>query len=198
MISFNGDDRGADLTPQSKSVTALLNAWGSGDQAAGNELVEIVYKELRRLAAHYLQSERPDHTLQPTALVHELYLKLFSAEPIEWQNRGHFLAVAARQLRHIVVDYARNQRAQKRGGPLGKISIEDAPQIGVVVDSRVVDLDRALERLAQLDARAAQVVEFRYFGGLTESETGEALDISVATVKRDWDFARSWLLKEME
>src|SRR5260221_8589841 len=144
------------------------------------------------------QRERTDHTLQRNPIIPDLYLKVSSAATIEWQNRGHFLAVAARQLRHIVVDYASNQRAQKRGGLLGKISIEDAPQVGVAVDSRVVDLDRALERLAQLDARAAQVVEFRYFGGLTESETGEALDISLATVKRDWDFARSWLLKEME
>lgn len=186
------------MDSQPKSVTQLLNAWGAGDPAAGNELIEIVYKELRRLAAHYLQSERPDHTLQPTALVHELYLKLFSAEPIEWKGRGHFLAVAARQLRHIVVDYARTQRAQKRGGNHPKVSIEDVPEIGVVVDSSVLDLDQALDRLAELDPRAAQVVELRYFGGLTEAEAAKALDISPATVKRDWEFARTWLLKEIE
>lgn len=186
------------MESESKSVTRLLHAWGDGDQVAGNELMEVVYKELRRLAAYYLQSERTDHTLQPTALVHELYLKLFSGEPIEWRDRGHFLAVAARQLRHIVVDYARGQRAQKRGGPMGKVSLEETPEIGFSVDQRLLDLDYALQRLSELDSRAAQVVELRYFGGLTESETAEALEISSSTVKRDWEFARSWLLKEME
>jgi RNA polymerase sigma factor (TIGR02999 family) len=186
------------MESQTNSVTLLLHAWGEGDQTAGNELMEVVYKELRRLAAYYLQSERPDHTLQPTALVHELYLKFFSSEPIEWRDRGHFLAVAARQLRHIVVDYARGQRAQKRGGPQAKVSIEDVPEIGFVVDHRLLDLDHALERLSELDPRSAQVVELRYFGGLTEGETAEALEISSSTVKRDWEFARSWLLKEMD
>lgn len=181
-----------------QSVTQLLNAWGTGDEAAGNELIGIVYQELRRLAAHYLQVERPDHTLQPTALVHELYIKLFSAEPIEWHNRGHFLAVAARQLRHIVIDYARIQHAEKRGGISPKLSLEDAAGEKVAIDERMLDLDRALDRLAQLDERPAKVVELRYFGGLTESETAEALGISMATVKRDWEFARSWLLKEIE
>lgn len=108
-----------------QSMTALLNAWGSGDDAAGNQLIAIVYKELRRLAAHYLQAEHPGHTLQPTALVHELYIKLFSTEPVEWHDRGHFLAVAARQLRHIVIDHARNQHALKRGGFQGRLSLDD-------------------------------------------------------------------------
>jgi RNA polymerase sigma-70 factor (ECF subfamily) len=145
-----------------------------------------------------MQAERPDHTLQPTALVHELYLKLFSHEPMEWHNRGHFLAVAARQLRHMVVDYARNRHAQKRGGLHGKIALQDAPDQAVTLDARVLDLDRALEQLSKLDARVAQVVELRYFGGLTESEAAHTLSISPATVKRDWDFARAWLLKEIE
>jgi RNA polymerase sigma factor (TIGR02999 family) len=182
----------------SQSVTQLLKAWGTGDDDAGKELIGVVYKELRRLAAHYLQGERPDHTLQPTALVHELYLKLFSAEPVDWKNRGHFLAVCARQLRHIIVDYARNRHALKRGGRHGQISLEDAPELGVVIDHRVLDLDHALSRLEQLDVRASQVVELRYFGGLTEGETAEALGISIATLKRDWEFARTWLLKEIE
>ena len=182
---------------ESKNLTALLTAWSAGDEAAGQELITVMYGELRRLAASYLQSERPDHTLQATALVHELYLKLFSGEPISWQNRGHFLAVAARQLRHLVVDYARKQHAQKRGGLQGKISLEDTPGLAVITDSRVLDLDRALARLEQLDARTARVVELRYFGGLTEVQIGEALNISSATVKRDWEFGRSWLLKEM-
>ena len=182
---------------QPKNVTVLLNAWSAGDEAAGQELITLVYGELRRLAASYLQSERPDHTLQATALVHELYLKLFSGEPIPWQNRSHFLAVAARQLRHIVVDYARKQHAQKRGGLQAKISLENTPDLAVMTDSRIIDLDRALERLEQLDTRAAKVVELRYFGGLTEGEISDTLKISVATVKRDWEFGRSWLLKEM-
>lgn len=180
------------------SVTHLLNAWSAGDEAAGQALIELVYKELRRLAAHYMQDERHDHTLQPTALVHELYVKLFSSQPIEWRNRGHFFAVAARQLRHLVVDYARNQSAQKRGGVHGKIAIDDVPEQTVVLDRRVLDLDQALERLSALDTRSAQVIELHYFGGLTHAEIAEALEISVATVKRDWEFARSWLLKEID
>ena len=185
------------MSSEPKDVTVLLNAWSAGDEAAGQELITIVYGELRRLAASYLQSERPDHTLQATALVHELYLKLVSREPIAWQNRGDFLAVVDRQLRHIVVDYARKQHAQKCGGVQAKISLEDTPGLAVITDSRVIDLDRALERLEQLDTRAAKVVELRYFGGLTENEIGNTLKISAATVKRDWEFDRSWLLKEM-
>lgn len=179
-------------------VTQLLNAWGAGDEAAGNELIAIVYKELRRLAAYYLKVERPDHTLQPTALVHELYIKLFSTEPVEWRDRGHFLAVAARQLRNILIDHARVQHAQKRGGAPRKLSLEEVGDIGIVVDGRILDVDRALDRLARLDERAAKVVELRYFGGLTETEVGGVLDISLATVKRDWEFARTWLLTEID
>ena len=181
-----------------KDVSAILSAWGEGDQEAGNELIEIVYQELRRLAAYYLQSEPVGHTLQPTALVHELYLKLFSTEPVQLHDREHFLAVAARQLRHIVVDHARNKHAQKRGGSRGTISLDAARGLAVPTDSRVIDLDRALARLEKLDSRAAQVVELRFFGGLTDDEVGKTLGISLATVKRDWDFARSWLLSQME
>ena len=183
--------------PEPKDVSAILSAWGKGDLAAGNELIEIVYHELRRLAAHYLQTERSDHTLQPTALVHELYLKLFSAAPIELHDREHFLAVAARQLRHIVVDHARNKHAQKRGGNVAAISLDDVHGRAVPTDSRVIDLDRALALLETLDARAAQVVELKFFGGLSDEEAGKTLGISQATVKRDWEFARSWLLNQM-
>jgi RNA polymerase sigma factor (TIGR02999 family) len=181
-----------------KDVSAILSAWGHGDQEAGNELIGIVYQELRRLAAHYLQSEAPGNTLQPTALVHELYLKLFSNEPVLLHDREHFLAVAARQLRHLVVDHARNKRAQKRGGSQATISLDEAHGLAVPTDGRVLDLDQALERLEKLDTRAAQVVELKFFGGLTDSEAGSTLGISPATVKRDWDFARSWLLSQME
>ena len=181
-----------------RDVSALLSAWGEGDQEAGNELIGVVYQELRRLAAHYLRSEPGGHTLQPTALVHELYLKLFSGEPLQLHAREHFLAVAARQLRHIVVDYARNKNAQKRGGLQGKISLDETQGLAVPTDSRVIELDRVLGRLEKLDARAAQVVELRFFGGLTDDEVAKTLSISSATVKRDWDFARSWLLNQME
>jgi len=189
------------VSPEPKDVSAILTAWGKGDQEAGNEFLGIIYQELRKLAAHYLKSERGDHTLQPTALVHELYLKLFSRETVLLHDREHFLAVAARQLRHIVVDYARNKNAQKRGGPQSTISLDQAhhPAHGVAipVDSRVIELDQALGRLETLDSRAAQVVELKFFGGLTDDEAGKTLGISVATVKRDWDFARSWLLNQM-
>jgi RNA polymerase sigma factor (TIGR02999 family) len=184
--------------PEPKDVSAILSAWSEGDQGAGDELIGIVYQELRRLAAHYLDGERGGQTLQPTALVHELYLKLFTSERLRLHDREHFLAVAARQLRHIVVDHVRKKRAQKRGGSQGTISLDAAHGLVVPVDARVLDLDQALARLETLDKRAAQVVELRFFGGLTDDEVGKALDISLATVKRDWDFARSWLLNQME
>jgi RNA polymerase sigma factor (TIGR02999 family) len=187
-----------DGRPEPKDVSAMLSSWRAGDQDAGNKLIGIVYPELRRLAAHYLQTERPGHTLQPTALVHELYLKLFSAGPVQLQDREHFLALAARQLRRIIVDYARNKHAQKRGGPQATISLDDVSPFAIPTDGRVVDLDLALQRLETLDPRAAQVVELRFFGGLTDDEVAKTLSISPATVKRDWDFARSWLLSQME
>ena len=180
-----------------KDPSALLSAWGNGDQTAGNELIGIVYQELRRLAAHYLQNERGDHTLQPTALVHELYLKLFLRQPPSMHDREHFLALAARQLRHIIVDYARTKNAKKRGGREATISLDDVPGLAIPADGRVVELDRALRSLEALDGRAAQVVELRFFGGLTDAEIGQTMGISVATVKRDWGFARAWLLNQM-
>jgi RNA polymerase sigma factor (TIGR02999 family) len=180
-----------------RDVSAILTAWGKGSQEAGNELVGIVYQELRRLAAHYLQNERTGHTLQPTALVNELYLKLFSSKPVHLNDREHFLAVASRQLRRIVVDHARSRHAEKRGGFEPAISLDGIQPLTIAADSRVLDLDQALARLELLDPRAAQVVELRFFGGLSDSEAGKALGISLATVKRDWDFARSWLLSQL-
>lgn len=179
-------------------MSGMLTAWREGDQGAGNELIGIVYQELRRLAAHYLQAERPDHTLQATELVHELYLKLFAAEPVELQNREHFLALAARQLRRIIVDYARTKHAQKRGGLQSTVSLDEAAPFAIPTDGRILDLDLALGRLETLDPRAAHVVELRYFGGLTDGEVAQTLGVSIATVKRDWDFARTWILSQME
>ena len=179
-------------------MTGLLRAWRGGDEEAGKELMVRVYQDLRRLAASQLRGERPGHTLQATALVHELYLRLFSGDPPDWQDRAHFLAVAARQLRHIVLDHARRRSALKRGGASVRVDVETLVKPGISLDSRVLELDDALRRLERLDARAASVVELRFFGGMSEKEIASAIDVSVATVKRDWTFARSWLQSHLE
>ena len=163
MISFIRHDRRVRAQGCIRHVERL----GQGDQAAGNKLMEIVYQELRRLAAYYLQNEAGGHTLQATALVHELYLKLFSAELVQLYDHEHFLVVAARQLRHIVVDYARSKHAQTRVGLQDKLSLDDASALAIPTDNRILDLDEALQRLEKLDPRASQVVELRFFGGLT-------------------------------
>jgi len=149
------------------------------------------------MARRYLRDERPGHTLQPTALVHELYLKLFQGEPIDWQNRAHFFAVAAQQLRRIVVNHARDRQAQKRGGKRLKVSLSEVNGLPQPQDQDLLELDEALTRLEKADARAARVIELRFFAGLTEIEAAEALDISLATLKRDWAFGRAWLLRHL-
>jgi RNA polymerase sigma factor (TIGR02999 family) len=179
-------------------MTSLLRAWRGGDQDAGRELMVLAYKDLRRLASSQLRAERPGHTLQPTALVHELYLRLFSGEPPDWQDRAHFLAMAARALRHIIVDYARQRRAKKRGGAQTRLDLETLQVPGVLPDDRVLEVEEALRRLESLEPRAASVVELRFFGGMSEKEIAAVLDISVPTVKRDWTFARSWLQSRLE
>lgn len=180
-----------------KEVTTLLMGWRAGDSVAGDQLVQAVYGELRRLAAHYLAQERPGHTLQPTALVHELYLRLFASEPIEWQNRAHFFGVAAQQLRRLLIDHARAKHAEKRGGDRVKVSLTDIKDWPGNRDENLIVIDEALSRLEKLDQRAARVVELRFFAGITEKETAEVLGISPATVKRDWEFARAWLLTQL-
>jgi len=177
----------------------LLEAWRAGDEKARDDLVAIVYQELRSLAHKRLSRERPDHTLQTTALVNELYLRLCASGPREtaWQNRAHFLAVAARQLRHILIDYARSASRQKRGGGRVRVTLTDIPDVRTPREEDFVGLNDALTRLEKLAARPAQVVELRFFGGLTENEIAEVVGISVATVKRDWDFARSWLITQL-
>jgi RNA polymerase sigma factor (TIGR02999 family) len=184
-----------DAPPQ---ITGLLRSWRAGDQDAGQQLMERAYQDLRRLAAAQLRGERPGHTLQATALVHELYLRLFSGETPAWEDRAHFLATAARQLRHLVIDHARKRNARKRGGPNARADVDLLGLAGVPLDARVLELDEALRALEQLEPRAASVVELRFFGGLEEKEIGTALGISVATVKRDWAFARSWLQVRMQ
>jgi RNA polymerase sigma factor (TIGR02999 family) len=178
-------------------VTELLAQWSHGDDAALTELTPLVYEELRRLAHHHMGGQRPDHTLQTTALVNEAYLRLADQTNPSWQNRAHFFAVAARAMRQILVSYARSQRAQKRGGGALKIELDEVALISTEESQEIVDLHEALQRLATLDSRKAQVVELKYFGGLNYDEMAEVLKISRVTVRRDWEFAKVWLYTEL-
>jgi RNA polymerase sigma factor (TIGR02999 family) len=180
-------------------ITQLLHGWRAGDRQALDALLPIVYKELRRLAHFQLRQERPDHTLQSSALVNEAYLRLVGLDAPQWESRAHFFAIAAQLMRQILVDYARRHRAGKRGGGAGTLSLEDAELLtpGSRKDVDVVALDDALKALAQIDVRKAQVVEMRFFGGLTFDETAEVLHVSPVTVGRDWTTARAWLHREM-
>jgi RNA polymerase sigma factor (TIGR02999 family) len=166
-------------------VTQLLEQWSHGDDAALTELTLLVYEELRRLAHHFMEGQRPDHTLQTTALVNEAYLRLADQTNPRWQNRAHFFAVAARAMRRILVSYARSQRSQKRGGGALKVDLDDAALVSPEQSQEIVDLHEALERLATLDLRKSQVVELKYFGGLNYDEMAEVLKISRVTVRRD-------------
>src|SRR6058998_8212 len=178
-------------------VTELLAHWSDGDDAALAELTPLVYEELRRLAHHFMEGQRPDHTLQTTALVDEAYLRLADQTSPSWQNRAHFFAVAARAMRQILVNYAKSSRAQKRGGGALKVKLDEAALVSPEESKEIVDLHEALERLATLDSRKAQVVELKYFGGLNYDEMAEVLKISRVTVRRDWEFARAWLYTEL-
>lgn len=175
----------------------LLKKWRAGDKSAADELMVRVYSELRRLAAQHLRAERSDQTLSATALVNEMYLRLSASEPVNWQNRVHFFAVAAQQIRRILVNYARDRQAQKRGGKQVKLSLSVVNGLEASRDQDLLDLEEALTELGTMDDRAARVVELRFFGGLTEREAAEVLGISVATLKRDWDFARAWLISRL-
>ncbi len=180
-----------------KDVTKLLDAWSGGDGAALEKLMPLVYDELRRMAKRYMQSQPSRHTLQTTALIHEAYLKLADNKEKRWQNRAHFFAVAARAMRHILVDHARSRQTERRGGSVQKISLEDAPIVSAERASEIVALDDALNNLFALEERKGRVVELRYFGGLSIEETAEVLKISQETVMRDWRFAKTWLLREL-
>ena len=177
----------------SNAVTALLVRWREGDPQALEALMPLVYDELRRLAHYYLQRERPEHTLQSTALVHEAYLRLAGQNPPQWQNRAHFFGIAAHLMRQILVEYARGHNAAKRGSGAYKLTLDEAMALPTKVDVDVVALDRALTELSELDAQQGRIVELRFFGGLTIEDTAEVLGISPATVKRDWTTARAWL-----
>ena len=181
----------------SHDVTRLLARWKDGDEAALEQLVPIVHDELRRLAQRQMVRENPGHTLQPTALVNEAYLRLVNLTQMQWQNRAHFFAMGARLMRRILVDFARSRKYQKRGGGTARLSFDDGLLVGGEPARDLVALDDALTALAVVDARKSQVVEMRFFGGLSVKETAEALHVSVDTVMRDWKLAKAWLLREI-
>ena len=169
-----------------------------GDDGALGELLPLVYAELRRLAAGYLRRERPGHTLQPTALVNEAYLRLVDQTQVRWQNRAHFLGVAAQMMRRILVDHARGQRAEKRGGEIQKLSLDENIDVSGERAADLVALDEALKRLAELDPQKSRIVELRFFGGLSVEETAEVLGVSAPTVKRQWRMAKAWLYGQVQ
>ena len=182
----------------SHAITEWLAKAHSGDESALAQVFPLVYAELRRLAEHQLRNEPEGHTLSPTALVHEAYMRLIDYTRVEWSGRAHFMAVAAKAMRRILVDHARRRRSVKRGGALRHISIDSVQLASDEGTDTLLALDEALGRLKELDPRQAQVVECRFFGGMTEEETAEALGISMRTVKRDWAKARSWLYREIQ
>lgn len=185
------------MTAPANEVTQLLLAWSGGDETALEKLTPLVYRELHRLAQRYMSRERQEHTLQTTALVNELYLRLVDADQMRWQNRAHFFAVSAQLMRHILVDFARSRKNIKRGGEVIKVSLDDAPVVSEDTDSNLIALNDALNSLAEIDERKAKVIELRFFGGLSIEETAEVLKISGDTVMRDWRLAKLWLLREM-
>lgn len=181
-----------------QEFTLLLADYRSGNQEASQQLISIIYQELRQLAQYYLQEERTNHTLQATALVHEAYLRLFDGnEAFAWRDRSHFFAIAARQMRRVLVDYARQRRAAKRDGGLLKLSLEEITRESVWPDEDLIALDEALNRLEAIAPRASQAIELRFFAGLLEKETADVIGISLTTLKRDWDFARAWLFSQL-
>jgi RNA polymerase sigma-70 factor, ECF subfamily len=184
--------------PSSVEVTQLLLAWSQGDPAALEKLIPLVHAELSRLAHHYMAGERTGHTLQTTALVNEAYLRLVDSSQVRWQNRAHFMAVSAQLMRRILVDFARSRNYLKRGAGAQQVTLDEAMVISEAPDLDVVELDRALGALAAVDPRKSQVVELRFFGGLTEEEAAEVLKVSPETVRRDMRLAKTWLLREMD
>jgi RNA polymerase sigma factor (TIGR02999 family) len=180
-----------------KDVTALLIDWNKGNREALDEMLPLVYDELRRVAGRYLQRERPGHTLQGTALVHEAYMRLIDQTRVQWQNRAHFLGVAAQMIRRILVDHARAKLSAKRGGSEMKLALDESIEVPKGREMDLVRLDDVLEDLARADPQQAKIVELRFFTGLSIEETAEALGISPATVKRDWVVAKAWLFREL-
>jgi RNA polymerase sigma factor (TIGR02999 family) len=177
-------------------ITALLVAWGRGDEAALQQLIPLVHRELHQIARRCLKGERPGHTLQPTALVNEAYLRLVDVRRMSWKNRTHFFAMSARLMRRVLVDFARSRQYQKRGGVM-KVSLDEAHAVSTERGQDLVALDEALTTLSAIDERKARVIEMRFFGGLTVEETAAVLDVSRDTVLRDWRLARAWLMREL-
>jgi RNA polymerase sigma factor (TIGR02999 family) len=185
------------MDTSSAEITDLLKAWSGGDPAALERLADQVYPELRRMARQHMKKERPGGALQATALVHEVYLRLVDVAKVEWRERGQFFAMAAQMMRRILVDAARVRLSQKRGGMAPIVNIDETAVLSPAPDRSILALDQALTEFSRLAPRQAKVVELRYFGGLTEEEIVAALDISPRTVRRDWDFAKAWLLQEL-
>jgi RNA polymerase sigma factor (TIGR02999 family) len=183
--------------PQTSETTQLLRAWAGGNQSALQQLIPRVYRELRRIAGHFMQNERPEKTIQTTALVHEAYLKLIDVTNVDWQHRAHFYAVSAQIMRRILLDQARRRKAAKRGGETPRLNLEELPDIGHGRARELIALDDALNTLSDLDSRKARVIELRFFGGLSVEETAEVLKVSPDTVFRDWRLARAWLVAEL-
>jgi RNA polymerase sigma factor (TIGR02999 family) len=183
------------MTPAPKDVTQLLIDWGNGDQEAFAHLLPLVYDELCQIAARALRRERPEHTLQATALVHEAYVRLVDQGRVRWQSRAHFLGIAAQVMRRLLVDHARRHHAAKRGGRGRKVSLDDVLNVSEVRTADIVALDEALTGLAEVDAPQSRIVELRFFGGLTTEEVAEVLGMSPATVKREWSLAKAWLYR---
>ena len=183
--------------PTAHEITQLLRAWSSGDQQALERLAPLVFAELHRLARGYMHGERAGHVLQSTALINEAWLRLIDWKDVEWQNRAHFFGVAAQMMRRILVDFARERGASRRGGSAQQVSLEEAVLVSANLGAEIIALDEALNTLAEFDARKSQIVEMRFFGGLGVDETAEVLKLSPRTVKREWNLARAWLYREL-
>jgi len=183
--------------PSAQEVTLLLRAWGDGSKEALNRLAPLVYRELHQIAGRLMARERPNHTLQTTALVNEAYVRLVDARQVSWQDRAHFFAICARAMRQILVDHARSRGSAKRGGGEAAIELEEGLVAAASPEASLLELDEALKRLEALDPRKSQVVEMRYFGGLSVEETAGALNVSTETVRRDWKLAQAWLHREL-
>jgi RNA polymerase sigma factor (TIGR02999 family) len=181
----------------SEEITGLLKAWGAGDRMALDRLTELLYSELRRIARRYMRDENRGYTLQTTALVNELYLRLVDVKNVAWECRGQFFGIAAQVMRRILIDAARSRCAEKRGADAEKVNLEEALAISAEPDRFILALNEALESLSKIAPRQAKVVELRYFGGLTETETAEAMNSSPRTVRRDWQFAKAWLMRDV-
>jgi RNA polymerase sigma-70 factor (ECF subfamily) len=185
------------MDPPASEVTQLLNAWSEGDPRALDRLAPLVESELRRVAQAYLSREAPGHTLQPTALINEAYLRLIEWNTVEWRNRAHFYAVAAKMMRRVLVNYAVSRGSLKRGGDVVLVSLVEAQSLADHENADIIALDAALERLARFDARKSQLVELRFFGGLTAEEAAEVMGSSLRSVNREWTLARAWLFREL-